>query len=434
MGPATWSSGFPNTYTGGTTLSSGTIQLAIGGTLSGPGALTMSGSTLLDTNGQSVAIGAVSGTGTINNVAGGGTTTLSLGNGNGSGTFKGAIQNTSGTTSLVKNGTGTQVLGGADNYTGTTTVNAGILQFTKPASLYNGTQASWTSANITAGSLATLAVNVDTVGDFTPAQAGTLLANLTGANSGLAAGSLFGIDTTNGTATVVFPTAIQNSGGGTAAVGFTKFGTGTLQLTNASNSYSGPTTVVNGQLILLGANSNATPPGLVTVTNSTAAPRSSRSSTPAPWAAAATTKSGPHQPELDRWRDLDPGDRRDARPRPQCPRLHRGLLLCGGSRRPDADSRADQPRLFREYGGRGQLFGIQFERLRDANRGPVLDDCRNHPPDLAVRHLYPRQTGAGLAHRGHDAGPGEPDRPEFQRGWDQRAVLVDSRDDHRQAA
>ena len=104
-------------------------------------------------------------------------------------------------------------------------------------------------------------MNVDTAAGFTHAQATTLLTNLTGANSGLLAGSAFGIDTTNATAPVTFSTAIQNSGGGTAAVGFTKLGTGTLKLTNASNSYSGPTTVVNGQLILLGANSNATPPG-----------------------------------------------------------------------------------------------------------------------------------------------------------------------------
>ena len=111
-------------------------------------------------------------------------------------------------------------------------------------------------------------MNVNTAGGFTAAQAATLLANLTGNNSGLLAGSSFGIDTTNATAPVQFSALIQNSSGGSAAVGITKLGSGTLQLTNPSNSYSGPTTVLNGQLMIIGANTSA-PAGFVTVSNST---------------------------------------------------------------------------------------------------------------------------------------------------------------------
>ena len=102
---------------------------------------------------------------------------------------------------------------------------------------------------------------------FTVSQAGTLFANLTGSNSGLLAGSAFGIDTSNATAPVVFSTLVQDSAAG--SVGLTKLGAGTLQVTNASNSYTGPTTVVNGQLMLFGANTDSTAPGLVTVSNST---------------------------------------------------------------------------------------------------------------------------------------------------------------------
>ncbi len=170
-----------------------------------------------------------------------------------------------GTVSLAKLGSGTQVLSGTNAYSGTTNVSGGILQFATTSALYAGNPTSWTAANITAGSQATLAVNVAGTG-FTTSQAGILLTNLTGNNSGLLAGSFFGIDTTNATAPVVFSTAIQDSAAG--SVGLAKLGSGTLQVTNPSNSYSGPTTVVNGRLMLLGANTNSTPPGLVTVSNS----------------------------------------------------------------------------------------------------------------------------------------------------------------------
>ena len=157
-------------------------------------------------------------------------------------------------------------LTGTNNYSGTTTVSGGTLQFTQPSALYSGNSASWTATNITAGSQATLAVNVGGTG-FTAAQAGTLLTNLTGSNSGLLAGSFFGIDTTNATAPVVFSTRLQDSAAG--SVGLTKLGSGILQVTNASNSYTGPTTVLSGQLMLLGANTDVNPPGPVTVSNST---------------------------------------------------------------------------------------------------------------------------------------------------------------------
>ncbi len=254
-----------NTYVGGTTVQAGVLQLGSTAATLGAatGALAMSGGTL-DLNGHSVGVGVLSGGGTINDVAGGGAVTLTLGNGGGSGTFTGTIQNTSGTISLVKNGVGTEVVTGANNYGGTTTVSGGTLQFSKPAGLYNGTQTSWTAANITAGSLATLAVNVDTSGGFSPTQAGTLFANLTGSSSGLLAGSSFGIDTTNATGAQSFTQSLQDSAAG--SVGFTKLGPGVLRLTNASNNYSGPTIVLNGELDLGGANTNA-PAGRVTVSS-----------------------------------------------------------------------------------------------------------------------------------------------------------------------
>ena len=54
---------------------------------------------------------------------------LTVGNGNGSGTFSGIIQNTSGTLTLVKTGSGAQYLAGANTYGGGTQINSGILNF-----------------------------------------------------------------------------------------------------------------------------------------------------------------------------------------------------------------------------------------------------------------------------------------------------------------
>ena len=263
-------SGTANGFTGGTTIASGVLQLgsslALGNSSSTRSvAVTVSGGTL-DLHGVSPAIDLLSGgTGAVDDLASS-ASTLTLGSYNGSSTYSGAIQSTSGAVSLVKTGTGAFDLTGTNTYSGITKVTGGTLQFATPASLYYGGSGSWTSANITGGSGATLTVNVGGTSDFSPTQAGTLLTNLTGTNSGLLAGSTFGFDTTNATAPVVFPSAIQNSGGGTAAVGIAKFGPGTLYLANASNSYGGPTTVNAGELVLQGQNSGT---GLVTVKNST---------------------------------------------------------------------------------------------------------------------------------------------------------------------
>ena len=119
-----------NTYTGGTTITAGTLQLGSGSATLGTntGSLTVTAG-LLDLNGYSVGVGALSGAGTIDNVAGGGTSVLTVGNGNATGaTFAGTIQNSSGVVSLVKTGTGTLTLTGSNTYSGGTTITgSGIL-------------------------------------------------------------------------------------------------------------------------------------------------------------------------------------------------------------------------------------------------------------------------------------------------------------------
>ena len=96
-----------------------------------------------------------------------------------------------------------RLLDGGNAYSGTTAVNGGMLQFAMPASLYAGNMGKLATANISvAGS--TLAVNIGGPTDFTPAQAATLLTNLSAStsSSGLEANAAFGFDATNATGTV----------------------------------------------------------------------------------------------------------------------------------------------------------------------------------------------------------------------------------------
>jgi len=82
----------------------------------------------LDVRTGTLAIDALDGAGTVMNSNGTGSNTLSLGNNNGGSTFSGVIsQVDSDAFSVVKNGTGTQILSGANTYNGTTTVNDGEL-------------------------------------------------------------------------------------------------------------------------------------------------------------------------------------------------------------------------------------------------------------------------------------------------------------------
>jgi methylmalonyl-CoA mutase cobalamin-binding domain/chain len=89
---------------------------------------------LWDNNNAGVFVNALTGYGSINRSQNA-TGTLTVGVDDGSGTFNGAISNSSGMTNLVKNGSGTQILAGANSHTGNTTVNAGALELTSTGTL-----------------------------------------------------------------------------------------------------------------------------------------------------------------------------------------------------------------------------------------------------------------------------------------------------------
>ncbi|GAC1550406.1 MAG: autotransporter-associated beta strand repeat-containing protein [Collimonas sp.] len=223
-----------NTYSGGTTINAGTLQIGNGGTSGSiAGDVNNNGSLVVDRSDTMTLSGIISGTGSLAQ-SGTGTTilagdstysgdttinagTLQIGNGGTSGSIVGNVLNNgalivdrsdavlvpgviSGTGSLTQKGDGTAVLAADNTYTGATTIEAGTLQ------LGNGG---------TTGSV---------IGDIT--NNGTLSFNRSD--------------------TVTFDKQISGTGGVVQA------GSGTLNLEGAQ-TYTGPTTVSNGTLAVNGS-------------------------------------------------------------------------------------------------------------------------------------------------------------------------------------
>ena len=117
-----------NTYTGGTTVAAGTLQLGVSNALpygATTGNLSLAGSAL-DLGGLSANVNGLSGTGTVaNSVAS--PATLTVGNNNATSTFAGALQDAMGTVALTKTGSGLLTLTGVSSYSGATSVSAGTL-------------------------------------------------------------------------------------------------------------------------------------------------------------------------------------------------------------------------------------------------------------------------------------------------------------------
>ena len=162
-------------------------------------------------------------------------------------------------TNIRKTGGGSQVLSGANTYTGNTTISAGTLQFAKTASLYNGTTANWTASKISVESGATAAFNVGGVGEFSTGNVTTLLTNLGGlggavSNNGLRDGATVAFDTTNasGSSFTISDNIANSTGAGGGAISLSKIGSGTLVL-SGSNAYTGSTTVNAGTLAVNGS-------------------------------------------------------------------------------------------------------------------------------------------------------------------------------------
>jgi autotransporter-associated beta strand protein len=112
-------------------IQSGTIQCNFGGTSFGSnlGSINLASGAILDFRGEDAQMDALTGAGTVESTwpTGGHVT---VGVSGGSGTFAGVIYNGSGLpVNLIKNGAGTQTFAIRNEYTGSTTINAGRLVF-----------------------------------------------------------------------------------------------------------------------------------------------------------------------------------------------------------------------------------------------------------------------------------------------------------------
>ena len=187
-----------NSYSGGTTLSTGT--LAVGSsTALGTGFLTItpSGTGVLDLRGQALQVGALSGNSSaiiLSSTSGAASlTTTSTSNT----TYAGTIRNDSGVVGLTKAGSGILTLSGSNTYTGATAVNGGQLfvngQLGTTAVAVNASGLLGGSGtilgNVTVGSSGTLAPGnspgVLTVGSLSLSDGSHTLMEITGTSASL---------------------------------------------------------------------------------------------------------------------------------------------------------------------------------------------------------------------------------------------------------
>jgi autotransporter-associated beta strand protein len=125
LGTGTLTLSSPNTYTAGTNINGGVLRMGSASAL-GTGPVAVASPGILDLNGKSPTIGNLSGSGTIDNITAGGAPILTI-NTTTSSNFSGVIHNDTGSVALTVGGTGTQILSGANTYSGGTTVTAGKL-------------------------------------------------------------------------------------------------------------------------------------------------------------------------------------------------------------------------------------------------------------------------------------------------------------------
>lgn len=215
------------TYTGGTSVSSGILSLGGTGTLGASGTdLTLSGGSLdMGTTSQTVGAVSVTAAATISN---GSLTGTSYAASNASGTAViSANLLANGAAGFDKTGAGTVTLSGTNTYTGNTTITAGVIETALADNLAGYTDAGKVVFN---GGRLNIETGDGTTTGWTAAQVATLLSNATKTSGTL------GVSVTNGDVT---ETAFDFGG-----LNLVKSGASTLTLTQAHTL--GATTIVNG--------------------------------------------------------------------------------------------------------------------------------------------------------------------------------------------
>jgi autotransporter-associated beta strand protein len=134
-----------NTYAGTTTINYGAIKTGADNVLpsgAGKGNVAIASGATLDLGGYSQIISGLTGAGTVDNTAAA-NSVLTIGANDAGSTFSGIVKNTSGSLSLIKNGTGAIILSGSNSYSGATSVACGVLEAANASAL--GSAAAGTS-------------------------------------------------------------------------------------------------------------------------------------------------------------------------------------------------------------------------------------------------------------------------------------------------
>ncbi|HEX3882272.1 MAG TPA: autotransporter-associated beta strand repeat-containing protein, partial [Stellaceae bacterium] len=219
-----------NTYTGGTSITSGTLAIGAGGSIAASSGVVFLDNGILDiSNGGNQTIGDLSDTAGDGAKVVLGANTLTLGTAN-STNFSGV---TSGTGGVTKQGTGTLALGGVNTFSGALTINGGTVAMGPFASLSSASvnlNASGTIFDVSALPNASIQDLSGVAGSTVSLGGQTLTAGA--ANSTSFAGII----------------ADGGIGGGTGG-SLIKQGAGTLTLSGA-NTYTGATTINAGTLAL----------------------------------------------------------------------------------------------------------------------------------------------------------------------------------------
>ena len=193
LGSGTFTLSGINSYTGATTVTTGTLQAGSATGFASGSAFTVGtiGTTAtLDLNGLNAAIGSLAGNsfGLVTNSGTSSPATLTEGGDNSSTTFSGVIQNGASPIGLTKQGSGTFTLGGTDSYTGATIINGGTLFVTSSIA----TSATFVnSGGMLAGTGTVGNVTVNNGGSFAPGPAGTPGSMVVSGNLTFASGGVF---------------------------------------------------------------------------------------------------------------------------------------------------------------------------------------------------------------------------------------------------
>ena len=225
-----------NSYTGATTLSTGTLSVSSDANLGGANALILDGGTLQITG------VALNNFGTHSPVFTTGKT-VSLDINNAANTFTISQVLNQGGGGLTKSGAGTLVLSGVNTYTGATTLNAGTLSFGNSNAIGGGTLV------IVGGNLDSAVVDLVNANNNAQNWNGDFV--FKGRNNlNLGTGAV--VMSADRTVTVSASTLTVGGGISGGGFGLTKSGAGTLVLAGA-NTYTGVTTVGGGALNVNGS-------------------------------------------------------------------------------------------------------------------------------------------------------------------------------------